>query len=193
MRAMPLRASPRVSSKGGFEALRPDASYLCRHGAVGSNSAQKLPAFLVTTATSSGDAPTNTCVPISARLWRSSRRRCALPAELQARVDELVLRVGFADPRDLRRPPRRRGAKRMPTSVGDVATADAATSNSPIMPRRSMRHRRARISMTSLPCSTSVRRRYARRALKEDNVVAVGAARCDCGDVAASRCPARFG
>ncbi len=52
--------------------------------------------------------------------------RGALPAELQQRVDELVLRVGFADPRDFAS---RHviGAKNVADEGGDVASADAAT------------------------------------------------------------------
>ncbi len=52
--------------------------------------------------------------------------RCALPSELQQRVDTLLLRVGFADPRafavhhDI-------GGKHAADDGGMVATVDAAT------------------------------------------------------------------
>lgn len=51
--------------------------------------------------------------------------RCALPTELQRRVDELVLRVGFADQRSFAS--NRAFAGKGSIDGGDVAVADAAT------------------------------------------------------------------
>ena len=52
--------------------------------------------------------------------------RSALPAELQQKVDELVLRVGFADPRDFA-VHHVVSAKDAADEGGGVASADAAT------------------------------------------------------------------